>query len=441
VVDVIIEPEPPASLRKRPFNVIYIVFEYGGIDLKKWMLSFQGASRPTPEAVSFVMKQMVAACGYLHRCSVVHRDIKPVNILIDPESLALRVADFGLSRVMQLTPEEEQQLASHHNPVRSFEPQLPPSSRNEPGGPSALLHTNRPSESAAGAEFSSDDSDVECDSPSLRVRQATKEVVTIWCAFHYFALITTAVFRVQSSDSALSRWRAPEVGLCRGRYSQAIDVWGMGCIFAELLHCMQRGSDLSNGARVLFPAKPGACRCETKQYAPPIREDEMLGLFCSVLGPPSREDIEEFAEAARVASGSNGQAAYDETIILLTSWSSQFSPVDFSVKYSDAASSCPEALPLLACMLCYSPSKRISCSHALRHAFLNPHNAAVSVDGLAGDDGHARAMRAAVCIRQLNIEKLCQDRDITAIGEFLIAEAADIKLPGTPLSAPSSSKP
>jgi serine/threonine protein kinase len=31
---------------------------------------------------------------------VVHRDIKPANILIDPVTLTLRVADFGLSRII-----------------------------------------------------------------------------------------------------------------------------------------------------------------------------------------------------------------------------------------------------------------------------------------------------------------------------------------------------
>ncbi len=249
VVDVVIEPEPPASLRKRPFNVIYIVFEYGGIDLKKWMLSFQDASRPTPDAVRFVLKQMVAACGYLHRCSVLHRDIKPVNILIDPESLALRVADFGLSRVMQLTPEEEQQLASHHHPVRNFEPQLPPSSGN---GHSALFHTNYPSESAAVAEFSSDDSDVECDAPSLVARQATKEVVTIWCAFHCFALMTYSYHPPCSACRVLILLLFEQVACSRGwsvqgavqpsnrRVEPGLHIRGVASLHAARLRPVQR---------------------------------------------------------------------------------------------------------------------------------------------------------------------------------------------------------
>jgi mitogen-activated protein kinase 1/3 len=30
------------------------------------------------------------------------------------------------------------------------------------------------------------------------------------------------------------QYRAPEVILCSGNYSQAIDVWSVGCILAEL---------------------------------------------------------------------------------------------------------------------------------------------------------------------------------------------------------------
>lgn len=35
-------------------------------------------------------------------------------------------------------------------------------------------------------------------------------------------------------------YRAPEVVLARGRYSSAMDMWSLGCIFGELLQRMER---------------------------------------------------------------------------------------------------------------------------------------------------------------------------------------------------------
>ena len=55
------------------------------------------------------MKQIVGAVGYLHRCRVVHRDIKPAHIMIDPATLMLRLAGFSLSRVIELADDEEHQ--------------------------------------------------------------------------------------------------------------------------------------------------------------------------------------------------------------------------------------------------------------------------------------------------------------------------------------------
>ncbi len=80
--------------------------------------------------------------------------------------------------------------------------------------------------------------------------------------------------------------------------------------------------------------------------------------------------------------------------------SAPISPVDLAAKYSTANTECPAAVALLLRMLTYSPSKRISCSEALRHQFLNPDGA----DAAAGDDRHERAERSAAQLQQLNID-------------------------------------
>ena len=183
VID-IIEPEPntnPATSHTHPFHVLYVVFQDGGIDLKMWMDRLTG--RLSADVVRSLMKQMVGAVGYLHRCRVVHRDIKPANILIDPHTLTLRVADFGLSRVIEVSEAEEHQ--GHHHRVWNFERPRAPSIDDDMGEEASP----QPEDASGGAiplprgdsgSFDSDDSDVESDSPDLQslVRKATALVVS-----------------------------------------------------------------------------------------------------------------------------------------------------------------------------------------------------------------------------------------------------------------------
>jgi serine/threonine-protein kinase len=51
---------------------------------------------PVPVAISYV-RQVLAALRYAHRNGIVHRDIKPHNVLVDHEG-RVKVADFGIAR-------------------------------------------------------------------------------------------------------------------------------------------------------------------------------------------------------------------------------------------------------------------------------------------------------------------------------------------------------
>ena len=44
-----------------------------------------------------LMEQILRALGYAHRRGIVHRDVKPQNVIIDAEGQA-KVADFGIAR-------------------------------------------------------------------------------------------------------------------------------------------------------------------------------------------------------------------------------------------------------------------------------------------------------------------------------------------------------
>ena len=197
VVD-ILEPEPNTDVHTshtHPFHVLYVVFQDGGMDLRMWLERHIVAPLDA-DTVRRLMKQMVGAVGYLHRCRVVHRDIKPANILIDPVTLTLRIADFGLSRVIEMNADEEHQ--GHHHRVFNFERPRAPSVDEDMGDASPQA-----ADSFAGVDplgrndsgsFDSDDSDVESDSPNPIARLATPVVVTRWYYFQPQSFIISRHF-------------------------------------------------------------------------------------------------------------------------------------------------------------------------------------------------------------------------------------------------------
>ena len=90
------------------------------------------------------LRQLLDGIAYCHDHRVLHRDLKPQNLLIDNKG-CIKLADFGLARAFGL-------------PMRAY----------------------------------------------------THEVITLW-------------------------YRAPEILLGGKTYDMAVDVWGLGCIFAEML--------------------------------------------------------------------------------------------------------------------------------------------------------------------------------------------------------------
>ncbi|KAH8389491.1 cyclin-dependent kinase 1 [Drosophila serrata] len=124
-------------------NRIYLIFEFLSMDLKKYMDSLPADKYMETDLVRSYLYQITSAILYCHRRRVLHRDLKPQNLLIDKNGL-IKVADFGLGRSFGI-------------PVRIY----------------------------------------------------THEIVTLW-------------------------YRAPEVLLGSPRYSCPVDIWSIGCIFAEM---------------------------------------------------------------------------------------------------------------------------------------------------------------------------------------------------------------
>ncbi|OCL07700.1 cell division control protein 2 [Glonium stellatum] len=229
---------------------LYLVFEYLDLDLKKYMealpVSQGGRGKPLPEGagsalsslglgadmVKKFMSQLVEGVRYCHAHRVLHRDLKPQNLLIDKEG-NLKLADFGLARAFGV-------------PLRTY----------------------------------------------------THEVVTLW-------------------------YRAPEILLGGRQYSTGVDMWSVGCIFAEM--CTRK------------PLFPGDSEI-----------DEIFKIF-RILGTPTEQ------EWPGVTSFPDFKASFPK-------WNR--TDVATVVQSLD-----DQGLDLLDALLVYDPAGRISAKQAVIHPY------------------------------------------------------------------------
>jgi cyclin-dependent kinase-like len=58
-----------------------------------------------PEYIRKVIYQLVKALDYMHSFDIVHRDVKPENLLINKDNV-LKLCDFGFARVLPKANEE-----------------------------------------------------------------------------------------------------------------------------------------------------------------------------------------------------------------------------------------------------------------------------------------------------------------------------------------------
>ena len=125
-----------------------------------------------------------------------------------------------------------------------------------------------------------------------------------------------------------TRWyRPPEVLLEWDTYDKSIDVWSIGCIFAELLD-----------RKPLFPGKESA---------------EQIELILSILGTPKIEDI------YKEGRSDSRELIYKYGKIEKVPWK------DVLRNASD------DALDLLEKMLKFDPDKRITVDQAMKHKYFD----------------------------------------------------------------------
>ncbi|ETV86541.1 CMGC/MAPK protein kinase, variant 2 [Aphanomyces astaci] len=272
------------------FNDLYLVFEFVDTDLHKLIMSPQYL---TTRHIQVFLYQLLCALKYIHSANVIHRDMKPANILVN-EDCTLKICDFGLARVVDEAILKEN---AHVEPVS-------PAFRNKKGGDNPHM-------------------------PKFQ-RQLTKHVVTRW-------------------------YRAPELILLQD-YGYAVDLWSLGCIFAELLS-MQVESCSQYQSRT--PIFPGRSCFPLSADRPTTYSDKLdqLNVIFNVIGTPSEEDIGNLGEVKQYLRKLQRK-----------------DPMNLAQVYPGAP---PEALDLLQQFLTFNPDRRITVrvlvkqlEGALNHPFL-----------------------------------------------------------------------
>merc|ERR1711939_1147219 len=78
-------------------NKLMLVFEYMDKDLKKYMDTQGDRGALPPVTIKSFMHQLLLGIDFCHENRVLHRDLKPQNLLINNQG-QLKLADFGLAR-------------------------------------------------------------------------------------------------------------------------------------------------------------------------------------------------------------------------------------------------------------------------------------------------------------------------------------------------------